>query len=513
MENPNCVGEWPMKRAELYACVYVREFPAQAVLRLRPELKERACVVMKGDTPFEEVCSLNTKARLLGIQRGMSRTDVDGFPQTKVLSRSLKTELTVKALLLECAGTYSPRIEDCSDANYFLCAIDIAGAEYLFGPPEVLTRRLLEQMHSLGLTARIRVSNNFHTAACLAKASSGRSIDIVRSGEEAAALSSLPLDVLALTAEQAEIFALWGVHTLNMLAALPEKELIARIGQDGKRLQELAGGKLPHLFQPIEPPFTLEERQELDFPLESLDSLMFGVGVMLDQLILRAKARLVALVEITILLELDGEQTHTRRVRPARPGNDKHFWLRLLHLDLQTHPPKAAIVAVMLQAEPGEPGTIQLGLFSPPLPEAARLDVTLAQLKALLGESNVGQVALQDSHAPESFRLEPFRVPSGSASPDDVQKKRAVTRQLRPPELTSVFLTNSRPHEFFFRRQRFVVLHTYGPWAAQGEWWNEMLWNMEQWDVVARSLNHTVLCCCLARDLVRNQWQVVALYD
>src|ERR1700761_7243564 len=152
-----------MKRpAELYACVYVREFPAQALLRLKPDLKECACVVMEGEPPFEEVCSLNTKARLLGIQRRMSRTDVDGFPQAKVLSRSLKTESTVKEMLLECAGTYSPRIADNSGETYFLCAIDITGTENLFGTPEVLVRKLLEHMHSLGLSARIRVSNNFH---------------------------------------------------------------------------------------------------------------------------------------------------------------------------------------------------------------------------------------------------------------------------------------------------------------------------------------------------------------
>src|SRR5215472_1823910 len=112
--------------AELYACVYVREFPAQALLRLRSE-KERAYVVMDGQPPFEEVCSLNTKAKLLGIRCGMSRTDVDGFPQTKVFSRSLKTEQMVSKLLLECAGTYSPRIEDSSCETYFLCVIDITG--------------------------------------------------------------------------------------------------------------------------------------------------------------------------------------------------------------------------------------------------------------------------------------------------------------------------------------------------------------------------------------------------
>lgn len=501
------------RRDEIYACVYVREFPAQALTRLRSELNESACVVMEGEPPFEKACSLNTKARLLGIRRGMSRTDIDGFPRAKILSRSLKTESTGKDLLLECAGAYSPRVEDCSGDTYFLCAIDISGTGYLFGSPEILARKLLRHVNLLGFSARIRISSNFNTAVCLAKASSGPSTEVVCSGEESAFLSPLPINVLSLTDEQTEIFALWGIHTLGMLVALPEKELIARIGQDGRRLQQLARGELPHLFQPTESPFKLEERQELDFPLESLDSLMFGIAAMLDQLILRAKARLVSLAAVTIIVSLDGGETYTRRVRPARPGNDKQFWARLLHLDLLTHPPQAAVVAVMLQAEPGDTSKIQLGLFFPPLPEAARLDVTLAQLKALLGEDNVGQAVLQDSHLPESFRLEPFRVPAGSTMHNDFQKERVVVRQLRTPEITYVRLGELQPEVFFFRGQRFAVVHAYGPWITGGEWWNEMLWNMEQWDVIARSHNDSVLHCCIAHDLLQNDWKVVALYD
>jgi protein ImuB len=443
----------------------------------------------------------------------MNSTDVDGFSQAKVLSRSIKTESAVKELLLECGGTYSPRIEDCSGDTYFLCVVDIAGTEYLFGPPEVLARRLLQSLHTLGLSARVRVSNNFHTAICLAKASSGRSVGVVPSGEEPAYMSSLPLDVLELTEEQAEIFALWGIHTVGMLAELPETALVARIGQHGTQLQQLARGELPHLFQPIEPSFRLEERQELDFPLDSLDSLMFVVGIMLDQLILRATARLVVLAAITITLELDDGETYTRRVRPARPGNDKQFWIRLLHLDIQTYPPPAAISAVTLQAEPGHTSKLQLGLFSPPLPETARLDITLAQLKHLLGDDNVGKAALQDSNAPDSFRLEPFSVPSNPIILHDSQHDSTVMRRLRPSEITRVRLNNCRPEEFFFREQRFTVEHTYGPWLARGEWWSEMLWQMEQWDVIARATNGDMICCCIARDVSHNQWQVVALYD
>lgn len=45
MGKPDYVGGAAMsKLTELYACLYVKEFPAQALLRLRPELNEKPCV-------------------------------------------------------------------------------------------------------------------------------------------------------------------------------------------------------------------------------------------------------------------------------------------------------------------------------------------------------------------------------------------------------------------------------------------------------------------------------------
>ena len=131
-------------------------------------------------------------------------------------------------------------------------------------------------------------------------------------------------------------------HTRG-LAALPEKELIARMGQEGRRLRQLARGELPHHFVPYEAAFELQERMELDTPVEQLDSLLFVLGVMLEQLILRATARVLALASVTITLSLEGDATHVRTVRPALPTNDRPLWLKLLQLDLEAHPPPAAI--------------------------------------------------------------------------------------------------------------------------------------------------------------------------
>lgn len=505
-------GTTMSKLTELYACLYVREFPAQALLRLRPELHEKPCVVMEGEPPFEVVCSLNTKARLLGVQHGMTRVEVDTFLGLVVLARSLQTERATKAVLLECAGAFSPRIEELNESTSFLCVLDITGTQSLFGSPEMLVKNLRQRVRALGISAHIAVSSNFHAAVCFAKGLMRSVLLVVPQGKEATALSSLPLTTLGLTESQAETFALWGIHTLGMLAALPEKELIARMGQDGKRLRQLARGEWPHLFQPIDVPFVLEEQVELDFPLEDLESLLFGLSVMLEQLILRATARIVALASVTVILHLDGGGSHSRTVRPAQPTNDKQLWLKLLHLDLEAHPSQAAILTVALHAEPGNTSKVQLGLFSPQLPEPGRLDVTLARIAALVGENNVGQAVLDDTHSSEGFHMEPFQV-SSATSESIPSEPHVCLRRLRPPQPISMLLENGRPKSFFFRNQRCLVEQAYGPWLKGGEWWNETIWGQEQWDLIARAQDNTLLFCCVARDLIDDQWQVVALYD
>jgi protein ImuB len=234
---------------------------------------------------------------------------------------------------------------------------------------------------------------------------------------------------------------------------------------------------------------------------------------MLDQLIVRANARLVALAAVNLTLTLDRGGTHARTVRPALPTNDKQLWIRLLHLDLEAHPPHAAVLAVALDAEPGATSKVQLGLFSPQLPEASRLDVTLARIRAVVGEDNVGRAVLLDAHTPDAFRIEAFRVAEGEDVTTASTEPRAAVRQLRPAESVTVTLEAQRPMRFTFRGQSYKVDRAYGPWLTGGDWWQPTLWGHEQWDIVARAGDNSLLCCCLVRDRMHSGWQMVSLYD
>jgi protein ImuB len=504
---------------ELYACLYVREFPAQALMRLRPELEDKAVVVLEGEPPLQTVCSLNAKARGLGIVVSMTRVELDTFSGSAILPRSRAEESAARAVLLECAGAFSPRVEDRSQNAAFVCVLDIAGTEKLLGTAQNLAQTLRCRVRALGIVATVTVSSNVLAAVCLARGAGGRKGTwVVAAGGEAAALAPLLVAVLDLSEQQAETLAQWGIHTLGMLAGLPERALIARLGQEGRRLRQLAGGASEHLFLPVDPVFRLEERMELDTPVEALDSLLFVIGVMLEQLILRATARVLALASVSITLTLEGKEAHVRAVRPALPSNDRQLWIKLLHLDLEAHPPQAAILAVQLAAEPGGTSKVQLGLFSPQLPEPMRLDVTLARIRAIVGEQGVGSPVLGDTHRPDGFGMTAFRVGMGSslaasASEATATSSVAVLRQLRPPEIVTVAVREQRPVGLDFRGKHYAVEQAYGPWRSSGDWWNPEQWSCEQWDLVARSGEGSPLCCCVVRERSQRVWQMAAVYD
>src|ERR1700677_252176 len=167
------MGRHSMNRAgELYTCLYAKEFPVQAILRLRPELRERPVVVVEGEPPLQTVCSFNAKARYLGIVRGMTRVELDTFSSLIVLPRSRAEEFSTHAVMLEGAGAFSPRIEDRSKGCACLCGIGIAGTEKLLGPPEVLGRELLRRVQALGVSASVAISRNFFAALSYVRGSS-----------------------------------------------------------------------------------------------------------------------------------------------------------------------------------------------------------------------------------------------------------------------------------------------------------------------------------------------------
>ncbi len=325
------------------------------------------------------------------------------------------------------------------------------------------------------------------------------------------ALAKLPIAALQLEDEPRETFDTWGIRTLGELAALPEVELITRLGQGARHWRDAALGELPHMFQPLEPEFTLRELCEFETPVEQVDSLLFMGARMIDSLVARAADRALSLALLTVRMKLEGGLWHQLLLRPAIPSTDRKFLLKLLHLEISAHPPQAAVTALELSAEAGYCGTMQLGLFTPQTPEPSRLDVTLARIKAIVGEDRVGAPLLEDTHRPGSFRMGTLAI-EGTVC-HETTTQRMVLRRMRPPVPVRVAMRDIQPTAFRDGVSFFEITAAYGPWRTSGCWWSTGEWNLEEWDVLAERSDGSSIACLLVCDQSRKEWQLEAVYD
>src|ERR1700746_897084 len=115
-----------------FACIFVPDFPAEAILRAEPELRSQGIAVLEGKPPLQKVFAINEKERRIGIEPGMTKIQVEPWTDLMLRPRSLLQETAAHAALLDCAQSFSPRVEDTAADTVILC---LSGLEPLFGSP------------------------------------------------------------------------------------------------------------------------------------------------------------------------------------------------------------------------------------------------------------------------------------------------------------------------------------------------------------------------------------------
>jgi protein ImuB len=526
--NPNLVN--PAMTA--FACIFVPDFPAAALLRSHPEWRSQQIGVVDGETPLQKVVAMNESARRAGIELGMTKSQVETLPGLTLCPRSLSEEADAHAALLDCAQSFSPRIED---AGLDTVIVDLRGLQSLFGSAASVASNLAARLRDLGLKANIAIASNPDTAVLAARGFSG--VTIIPAGKEAERLSSLPVEILLdggpdsnPEAEQfLETFHRWGVRTLGALAALPAASFSERLGQAGLHLQRLARGEIFRTLVPVEPPLVFEESIELEYPLTLLEPLAILLSQLLEKLFARLNAFAFATQQLRLRLELAddireeetcsdsaGLRIFERTLRLPLPLRDYLTFLKLLQLDLQAHPPGAPILKIHLCAEPVKPRAAQSGLFAPPAPEPEKLELTLARIAGIVGEGHAGSVELLDSHRPESFRMRHF-VPHESEG-DETERKATASimalRILRPPWRAKVAICNGQPARIagWNENSQKEILWAAGPWRSAGDWWEQKGWARDEWDVAVQE-DSCIAFYRLVRNLLSGEWFLEGTYD
>jgi len=413
--------------------------------------------------------------------------------------------------LLRLAFSFSPRVEPIAPDAIIL---DIEGLEHLFGRHNELAQTMTRRAAESGMQANVAIARNAPAAICAARGFAG--ITVIPPGEEARTLSGLPLRLLAAAPEIEDTWKLWGLKSFGDLAALPAAGVAERLGAEGARLHRIAQGADARPLIPSIPRMDFHASEELEHPVELLDPLSFILASLLNQVCAGLEARGLAASEIQLRFKLGVPELSEapellealekppenvpadfeRRLSLPVPLRDSMTLLKLLRLDLETHPPQAPVTAVALRATPAQPRVTQNSLFIPPAPEPQKLELTLARITKLAGEGNAGSPALMDTHRPGAFEVRPFRVSQGNPSRG---RKGAVAhrvsgraprrnpavsfRVFRPPLAAEVECCRDEPLQVRARGIRGKVVSFAGPWRSSGDWWTTDPWQRDEWDV------------------------------
>jgi protein ImuB len=518
----------------LFACIFVPCFVVQASLRSEPEEKRlawsnRPVAVLDGPESLPRVVAANEYAQLAGIGLGTSKAQAAQCPDIVLRKRIPRQEQSAQDALIDCAAQFSPKVESTAQG---IVSLDIEGTERIFGPPQKLIRLLAHHAARVGLEVNIAAAANRDTALLAAKGFTGTTV--VRKGNEADFLARLPVDVLPLSDAQAEILDAWGIRKCRDLALLPPVPLVERLGQAGLHLQRLVLGEGTTTLVPVDPPLRFEESLELEDPVEDLESLCFILGRLLEQIGERLMARSLATDELTLRLQLDvhpdrdvkkeqmseGPDCWVRTLGLPVAMQDVKVLLKLLHLDLAHHGPGAAVKGVAMEARPARRRYAQAGLFAPAAPEPERLEVTLARIRGVVGETDalgrgkIGAAEVLPSHQPDDFRMTAFtseenkRVTHG----DGARFPSIIMSRFRPPLRACVRCCDGKPIHISFAEVFAEIACAGGPWITSGHWWKKEEWRREEWDIAVQ-LAGGIGLYRIFLDLRQNAWFVEGLYD
>jgi protein ImuB len=418
--------------------------------------------------------------------------------------------------------------------------LDVSGLERLLGDPQAIAAELLRAGRERSKHISVAVAPTQTAALLLAFAAPDDAASVFTGGASATVerLARLPLTVLRQVVEEAyggtiahdgrafDVLRVWGLTTIGEFASLPALGLAERMGQSGLALQRIACGVDPAPLVPDPGVPRFMQSIELEWPIEQLEALSFVLARLFEPLSASLERADRGAAAIRVDLRLTDRTTHARLLQLPAAMRDPRVLRTLVLLDLESHPPTAAIDIVTIEVDPAPSRIIQYSLLERARPSAETVATLTARLNALVGESRSGSPIVLDTHRPDGFEMRPFdgqgaggpggqgargagRQEAGSPAP-----RLPVLRRFRPPVAIRVTIDRGRPVSVAIDRRGMPggrVEHAAGPWRTSGAWWDRAgaHWDRDEWDVAFAD----GALCRLFHDRVTEKWFLEGVID
>ena len=210
----------------------------------RPELKGK-CILVGGNSNRCVVTTASYEARRYGVRSAMPMFEARRrCPHAIIVHGRMARYKTVSRQIMDLLRDFTPHVEPVSIDEAYL---DISDGHRLFGPPELVARRIKEKvLQTTGLTCSIGAAPLRFLAKIASDLEKPDGLTIIRREDMSAFIEQLPVrkipGVGRVTHEQ---LTKMGLKTLGDVRRYPPEILIRRLGKFGHRLIALSRGDDP----------------------------------------------------------------------------------------------------------------------------------------------------------------------------------------------------------------------------------------------------------------------------
>jgi protein ImuB len=389
--------------------------------------------------------------------------------------------------------TASPWAEENGADGFFL---DIEGSAHLFGGEEKLIADLAERLKNFGLAARLAVAATPGAAWALSHFHK-TSLFVLPSGEEAAALSGMPVEALRLPPDIRTTLRRLGLKSVGAVIDKPRAPFAARFTAQLLRRLDQALGRLDEPLLPIVAPPVYHSLQYLLEPIVTQEAVIARARRLMQVLVNvltrdDAGARALRLS----LYRVDGA-VETIDIGLTLPTRNVSHVARLLDLKLATlaatHDTRfnsefgyEAIGLAITRAEPMPARQIEISAASPSDPSPAsgggsgwgsgdaaeRYAALIDALRQRLGPQRVRRFEPVASHIPEQAEVLAPIDGEESAWPlaDEKNRPLLLLPQAEPTEVTAL-IPDGPPRRFSWRGVTYDIAGAQGPERIGAQWW------------------------------------------
>jgi protein ImuB len=387
--------------------------------------------------------------------------------------------------------TASPWGQDNGADGFFL---DIEGAAHLFGGEEKLLADLAARLQkNFRLPARLAVADTAGAAWALSHFHKASAV-VLPPGQEAAALSALPIAALRLSGETRATLRRLGFKTVGSLLDKPRAPFAARFPAELLRRVDQALGRIDEPLVPVAAPPVYHSLRYLLEPIFTHEAVMAHANRLMQTLVHVLTRDDVGARSLRLCLyNVDGA-VEAIDIGLTLPTRSVDHVARLIALKLEALAANydagfgfEAIGLAVTNAEPMPARQTEMAAISEDRDRTERCAALIDALRQRLGPASVRRFEAVASHRPERAEvLTPIDGAHTDPSPDRLQRSDPplagegheqkarpllILPRAEPADEVMALIPDGPPRRFSWRGTTYEITGAQGPERIGAEWW------------------------------------------